>query len=518
MHPVIPLLRKEIAGFTRHRSAIIITFLVPVILITLFGFVFGLNKKDSGPSGIPIVVVNQSTEPSATILVEALRAEKTFKVITENKDAQGGPRPVSEEDARYWLHENYQRFVIIIPKDFTSDDRLGLRLVFLNNPRNEIESMTVNGMLQKTLFSNIRELLSKSLMNRARSFMGAEKFENYNRRMSEVLSDSFGGNKEDIYQRFNKGEYFDVGAGTAGTTAAPVSTPPIDPTLRRLDTPAAPVASAVQSTASTSTKPLASGASTPATTSLSNPPPPTSPTAGMPGMPASTVEEKKASTEDMFSKIIKIDTEQVAGKQVKNPNASRLVGGYAIMFLLFAVSGFSTSFFEEKHSGIFQRLLAGRARRHHILWAKFLFCMILGMGQLACLFLFGHFLYNLQLFDHLLPLFVMSVCASAACASFGMLIASIANNPQAASGMATMLIITMSAIGGAWFPVSFMPEFIQNLAKLTVVYWSVEGFTNILWADYGVLRCLPYIGALLVMTLLAQSFALWRFRKSNMFE
>jgi len=33
----------------------------------------------------------------------------------------------------------------------------------------------------------------------------------------------------------------------------------------------------------------------------------------------------------MFSQIVKIDSEQVAGKELKNPMAARLVGGYAIM-------------------------------------------------------------------------------------------------------------------------------------------------------------------------------------------
>ncbi len=512
MHPVLPLLRKEFASFTRHRSAIVITFLVPVILIYLFGFVFGLNKKESGPTGIPLVVINQSAAPEAKVLVDALRAEKTFQVITENAYAKGGARPATEEDARAWLRDNHQRFVVILPPDFSSDERLGLRLIYLNNPRNEIESMTVNGMLQKTVFYNLRDLLSKSLMRRARSYLGQDGFERYNRRMSEVVSDSFGGDKEDIYKRFSSGDYLqlDTVGGTSGTAApsgtAKPAAPAADPTLRRLDAPSAPAAgttgAAVTSTTSPASAAAASGAGTPAAAAST----------------AATEAEKQKATDDLFARIIKIETEQVAGKQVKNPNAARLIGGYAIMFLLFAVSGFSTSFFEEKRSGIFQRLLSGRARRHHILWAKFLFCMALGLGQLASMFLFGHFIYNLQLFDHLLPLMVMSLCASATCASFGMLIASLTNNAQAASGLATLLILTMSAIGGAWFPISFMPAFIQGFAKLTVVYWSVEGFTNILWADYGIVRSLPCIGVLLLMALVTQLVAIWRFRKSDMFE
>jgi hypothetical protein len=40
---------------------------MPVVMIALFGFVFGLYKHvDKGPGGIPLAVVNLSTEPAAT--------------------------------------------------------------------------------------------------------------------------------------------------------------------------------------------------------------------------------------------------------------------------------------------------------------------------------------------------------------------------------------------------------------------------------------------------------------------
>ncbi len=39
----------------------------------------------------------------------------------------------------------------------------------------------------------------------------------------------------------------------------------------------------------------------------------------------------------MLSRLVKIDSEQVVGKDVKSPAATRIVGGYAVMFLLFAL-------------------------------------------------------------------------------------------------------------------------------------------------------------------------------------
>ena len=66
MSQVLILLRKSLLSFLRNKAAVFITFLVPVVLIYLFGHVFGLYSKDSGPVGIPIAVVNLSSEPAAT--------------------------------------------------------------------------------------------------------------------------------------------------------------------------------------------------------------------------------------------------------------------------------------------------------------------------------------------------------------------------------------------------------------------------------------------------------------------
>jgi len=480
MHPILILLRKDIRNFLRYRSSLIITFLVPIILIWLFGFVFGINKKDTGPNGIPVALVNQSSDESATVLIRALQEEKTFFIITETVEKGGAKHALTEAEARAALKNNDYRFAIILPPDFTSDDRIGLRVQFLQNPRNDIETQVVTGMLQKTLFTKVPDILGKSLQRRASKYLGAAKLESFNRRMADNIAENFGGDKDKIYQDIAKGGL--LTPYNEGSTEKPAA----DPSLRRLDKDTAPAAASAGTVADKGS--------------------------------AAAEPSKQSSAEDMLAKIMKLETEQVAGKQVKNPMAARLIGGYAVMFLLFAVSGFSSSFFEERRTGIFQRVLATSTTRGDIIFSKFLFCVLLGVFQIGVLLVFGNFLYHIDLLPHALPLFFVVVSASAACASFGMLIAAVSATPHAANSLSTLLVLIMSSIGGAWFPVTFMPAFIQKISKLTVVYWSVEGITNILWADYGLFQSLPVIGILLLIAGLCQGVAVWRFRKGNMFE
>ena len=328
MNPIFVLFKKGVLLFTRNKAAVVITFLVPVILIALFGFVFGLYKNvDSGPGGIPLAVVNLSAEPAATDLIDALKLEKTFRVITETKNADGSLRPLTEADVRAAMHNNDYRFALILPADLISDDTFGIHLKFLSDPRNEIETQMVNGLLQKTIFSRVPQLLGQSLQHRSKKFLGDARYETFNRTIADTVAATYGGNSEEIYQRMIAGDFG----------------------INKL----------ISSSASTTSSTAKSG------------------------------DEKSSDTADIFSRIARIDTEQVAGKQVSNPAASRLVGGYAIMFLLMAVSGSSTSLFEEKRSGIFQRILSAPVRLSHILWARFLFGVALGTLTTGVRILFG---------------------------------------------------------------------------------------------------------------------------------
>ena len=475
MHPVLVLVRKDFTNFFRNKAAVSLTFLVPFVMIWLFGLVFGVNRKDSGPSGIPVAVVNASTNPAATTLVNALRAEKSFRVITTTDDA--AKRPLTEADLRPMMQAPGARFrfALVIPADLISETQLGLHLKFFSNPRNEIETQTVNGLLQKTIFSNVPELLGQALQTRAKKIIGDAKLDRFNGALSSAIGTAFGGDPAEIKRKLDSGD-FGIGDLTKRK--------PVDPTLRRLDTP-------------TTANPPTSG-SVPSTL-IAQP---------------STVAPSAA---DVFSRIVRIDSEQVVGANVKNPAATTLVGGWAIQFLLFAVSSSAASLFRERDAGIFQRLLAAPVTRAHILWSKFLYGVVLGLVQLVVLFLASTVIYGTDVLPHLPLLVLVCIFAAAACTSFGMLLAAVSSSPEAASGLATFLIMLMSAIGGAWFPITFMPEFIQNFSKLTLVYWSMEGFSAVLWAGQSFVQILPILAILGAITTAVMSLAIWRFNRGKIF-
>ncbi len=448
MHTILVLVRKDFALLFRDKVSISLTFLVPFVLIYLFGQVFHVNSKDPGPSGIPIAVVRQSDDPAAARLVEALQAVKPLRVVTEFVNPDKSTRPLAEGDLRPLMRADAFRFALVIPADLIRQDGIGIHLRTYSNPRNEVEAQMVNGILQRTLFSSVPELLGRSLQARARAAVGGERLDRFNDAVAASVARTFGGDAADIRARMAAGSFGLGGAGTGVGTAQP-------------DRPA---------------------------------------------------------VRDFLSSLVKVEDIQVAGKDVKSPSATMLVGGWAMQFLLFALTASATALFSEKASGIFQRVLSSPATRSDILWSKFIYGAILGLVQLMVLFLAGQLLYGIEIGPQFPHLLLVCVVAASACTAFGMLIASVSPTAEAARGISTFVILVTCAVGGAWFPVSFMPEFIQKCSRLTLVYWSMEGFSQVLWSHASLAELLPTLGRLAAMTAALMALAVWRFRRGRIFE
>jgi ABC-2 type transport system permease protein len=140
MNSVRVLCYKAFARFLHNRTAVVLTFIVPLAMIYIFGQVFGLNRKDTGPSGIPLAVVNESDHAAARKLVDALKAEKAFRVITEFTNADHSTRPLREADLRPLIRDRVFRFALVIPADVIPARGIGLHLKILSNPVNDIET------------------------------------------------------------------------------------------------------------------------------------------------------------------------------------------------------------------------------------------------------------------------------------------------------------------------------------------------------------------------------------------
>ena len=178
--------------------------------------------------------------------------------------------------------------------------------------------------------------------------------------------------------------------------------------------------------------------------------------------------------------------------------------GIGVMFLLFsAVSGAGAALLEEAESGTLERLLSTGIGMGGVLTGKWTFLTLVGVGQLTVMFLWAWAVFSVPLFQHL-PGFLVMTCATAgAAAALGLLLASFARTRAQLSGFSTILILTMSALGGSMFPRFLMSEGMQKVGLATFNAWALDGYLKVFWRDAPLVDLWPQV---LVLTSLAAIF------------
>lgn len=430
MKTLLALIKKEYKVFVNDRIALLLSSAVPVVLILIFGSVFGGNG--GSPQGIKLAFINNSEHPILQRIENALDSSKTFRLYRGKTDEEGTFTPFEEGSAIEYVKKGNAPAALIIPSDAYTDTSIGINLNFYYDPKNDLEMGIIEGMLQKIIFEQIPSIMSKGMERQSIQMLGNEKGSLFNSEIASLISKYYG---------------IDTSMVFAG--------------------------------------------------------------------PAESTTPSNGGGFDFFNNLIKLDKEQVVGEDIENPWITRNVGGYAVMFLLFTITGAASSLFDEKKNGVMIRILSSPVSRDQVLMSKYLFFTLLGFLQLLFLFLTGMIFFGLNIFANFVPLLVVILFASIACTSFGMLLTAISKTAAQANGFGMFLILAMSATGGAWFPVSFMPDYIQAFSKITLVYWSMEGFLGALWRKQTIPELLPVIGILSLISVVVIVLSVWQFRKGR---
>ena len=175
--------------------------------------------------------------------------------------------------------------------------------------------------------------------------------------------------------------------------------------------------------------------------------------------------------------------------------------GVAVMFLLFSCSAGGGVLLDEQESGTLDRLLGTRVGMGGVLVGKWLHLTLLGVTQITVMFLWGAAVFGLDLAHHLPGFAVMTLVTASAAAAFGLVLATLCRTRQQLSGLSTILILAMSALGGSMFPRFLMSPGMQKLGLVTFNAWALDGYIKVFWREAPLLALWPQV--LVLMTLAA---------------
>jgi ABC-2 type transport system permease protein len=175
--------------------------------------------------------------------------------------------------------------------------------------------------------------------------------------------------------------------------------------------------------------------------------------------------------------------------------------GIGVMFLLFSsVGGAGGALLDEAETGTLERLLSTNLGMTGVLIGKWIFLALVGCAQLTVMFLWGRVVFGLPLFSHLPGFGVMTIATASAAAALGLVLATLARSRAQLSGFSTILILTMSALGGSMFPRFLMSENMQKVGLLTFNAWALDGYLKVFWRQAAVWELWPQVLVLAGLT------------------
>jgi len=157
----------------------------------------------------------------------------------------------------------------------------------------------------------------------------------------------------------------------------------------------------------------------------------------------------------------------------------RSLPGFAILFALFSLNTAAGTILQEKEDGTFRRLLIAPVPRYALLGGKLLAQFVLTLLQLSILFTIGHLVFKLNIVSWQ-AISLLVIGTSFAITGVGILLVSIVRTRRQLVPVVTLTTLITSAVGGAWWPLWTEPVWMQQIAKIGITAWALEGFYGVM--------------------------------------
>ncbi|GHO83592.1 ABC transporter permease [Dictyobacter formicarum] len=188
---------------------------------------------------------------------------------------------------------------------------------------------------------------------------------------------------------------------------------------------------------------------------------------------------------------------QTVGQATKVGPFDQVVPGYAVFFSLFGLNAVAATILQEQEDGTFRRLLIAPIQKYALLGGKLLAQFLLTLAQLTVLFAVGYFVFKMHIGSW--PTVIMLLIATSfAATGLGILLVSLVKTRRQINPVVSLVTLITSAIGGAWWPLFIEPAWMQQLAKVGITAWAMEGLNGTMIFGKSFSAVLPDILGLLI--------------------
>ena len=189
--------------------------------------------------------------------------------------------------------------------------------------------------------------------------------------------------------------------------------------------------------------------------------------------------------------------------------------GILVMFAVFGLVSSAQVVLRERKEGTLARMLTTSLSPTAAMTGHFLAMFSLTFFQQVLLVAFGQLLLGVDYLRAPLGILAVMVALSLAMAGIGLFIGVLAREEQQVSLYSLITMFTLSALGGAWFPLDGTGKAFATLGHLTPTAWAMTGFQNILIRGLDGFSTLLPAGILCAYAVAFILLASWKLKKAG---
>jgi ABC-2 type transport system permease protein len=180
-----------------------------------------------------------------------------------------------------------------------------------------------------------------------------------------------------------------------------------------------------------------------------------------------------------MSKGVNIEKQTIQKEDNSLVQINLMFVGFAIMFMMFGLSGAASTILDERIGGTWGRLMITPANRLQISLGYLIAYFLMGWIQFAVLMAAMNIMFATNwgnLFNMIPFASLVIICV----VGFGLMVAGIVKTKQQAGAIGAVLIVSTCMLGGVYWPIDIVPEMMQKISLAVPQSWAMSGFKEII--------------------------------------
>jgi len=178
---------------------------------------------------------------------------------------------------------------------------------------------------------------------------------------------------------------------------------------------------------------------------------------------------------------LSVEERNVSGGPLTINTFDQNVPGFSVTFLLLGMLlGVSMGLLDERDWGTFTRLHALPIAVSSVLVGKLASRFVVGVVQMLVLFAFGWLVFGISLGPQPWALALPIAGIVFAGTAFGLVVAAVATSREAVLPVGSIVIVTMAAVGGCWWPIDLEPRWMRSVALAFPTTWAMDAFNDLM--------------------------------------